>query len=53
MYGIIIIAHIHSRAKQRAVEDEERRLEEIKQARFDALPDWKRKILINKKEGQL
>ena len=38
------------RAKQKAIEDEKRKKDEEEQQKFDALPEWKKNIIIRKRE---
>ena len=47
---VIICCCSSCRAKLRAIEEERLREEREKQEKFDALPDWKKKILLKKKE---
>lgn len=47
----ISLPPVTTRARLKAIEDEKRRKEEEEQQKFDALPDWKKNIILKKRQG--
>lgn len=50
---LVLLKSALHRARQKAIEDEKLRIEQEKQAKFDALPEWKKKIILRKRGEEI